>query len=401
MTIHLSVISPAQARTTVTAWVGDWWKVKVPKIIEDYEKEHSDITLRIELIPNVAYLEKATTAILGGSPPDVLDLGGYMVTSLMGKGLLQSWDKQYLDQLGDIKDFANGIWLTGVYKGKVYAIPNRASSGIYLYNKNMFDAAGVPYPKENWTYQDLLEMAKKLTIPGKQYGFGMAASITNKGDVEMTICPMVWAFGGDFFNKDYTACTLNQPNAVKGLQFWAEFYTKHKIVPEGVPNYTLSKDILQMFVNDKVAIMPGGDFAFKKIEEQEAERPSFKWGQQFFPNKVSIGGGWSFTVPVSAKNPKEAREFVLWFVKPENLGRFMVRQPARMSATKVPPWNGENYRISVQASLISRPLPLTTAWADAENIIITQLQKVLEGKLTPSKAADEIVTQVNPILRQK
>jgi multiple sugar transport system substrate-binding protein len=398
--IFLPSIKAAE-KTTVTVWVGDWWKDNVPKIVQEYEKSHPNFNLKIELVPNVAYLEKATIAILGGSPPDVIDLGSYMVTSLTGKGLLQPWDKGSLKQLGDLKDFAQGIWSAGVYKGKVYAIPSRASSGVYLYNKTMFDAAGVPYPNENWTYKDLLEAAKKLTIPGKQYGFGVSASPTNKGDFELSICPMVWAFGGDFFNKDYTACTLNQPKAVEALTFWTELYTKHKVVPDGIANYTLSKDILQMFVNDKVAIMPGGDFTFKKIEEEEAARSSFRWGQQLYPAKINVGGGWSFGIPVSAAHPKEGREFVIWMEKPENMGRFVVRQPSHLSAANVEPWNTEKYSMLIKATKTQKPIPATPVWADAENIMITQLQKVLENKQTPKQAADEITRQVNALLKQQ
>jgi multiple sugar transport system substrate-binding protein len=384
-------------KVAVTVWVGDWWKSKVPAIVEKFEKENPNISLKIELVANNAYMDKAITAILGGSPPDVIDLDTFMIGSMAARGFLQEWAKKDLPKLGNLDDFSKGAWNAGIYQGKLYAIPNRVTSQVFFYNKKLFDAAGVAYPNEKWTYQDMLEMAKKLTIPGKQYGLGIAASLDNPANVISALAPIVWSFGGDFFDKNYTKCRLNEPNAIKGLQFWADLLLKHKVVPEGIINYTSTKDIVPLFVNDKIAMIPTGEDGLQAVEA----RPDFRLGMEVFPGNISVGRGWSFTVPVSAAHPAEARQFIAWFVKPENLGPLMPRTPARMSANNVAPWTGERYKKFNEASAVSRSLPVTPFLAETQTIIITQMQKVLEGKQTVAQAAKEITDQVNVVLKQK
>ncbi len=84
--------------------------------------------------------------------------------TLVDKNLLQPWDDQIKDM--DLSDFA-AVIEGGKFDGAYYGLPYRTSSSIMYYNKTMFDAAGVPYPQEGWTYDDMLEIAKKLTIPGE------------------------------------------------------------------------------------------------------------------------------------------------------------------------------------------------------------------------------------------
>ena len=77
--------------------------------------------------------------------------------------------------------------------------------------------SGVTYPEEGWTYDDMLEIAKKLTIPGEQYGVGIAASNADPSNVFMTLSPIVWSYGADFLNEDQTECTLNTPELAGDL----------------------------------------------------------------------------------------------------------------------------------------------------------------------------------------
>ncbi|TDF98824.1 ABC transporter substrate-binding protein [Paenibacillus piri] len=379
---------------TLTVWAGSWWQDIVPKVVEAYEKEHPNVKLKMELLPINGYLDKATAAALGGNPPDLLELDSTMISSMAGKGLIDTWD-EYIQGL-DVKDFAPGMWNASKFKGKLYALPHRGGSQVYYYNKTMFDEAGVPYPTENWTHQDMLEIAKKITVPGKKYGIGLAASNSDQANVFTSFAPMVWAFGGDFLNADSTEAIINRPEAVKGIQFWAELYTKYKVAPEGTINYSLTKDVLPMFINNQVAMMPGTSNTFDELKKH----PELKWGMQLGPDKFGRGGGWAFSVPKDAKQKQEARDFVLWFVKPENLGKLANREPSRASATNVPPWNSEEFKIIFKAAPFQKMLPSVGSWTEMQTVIITELQKVLQGNKTPQQAADDMAKQMNALLKK-
>lgn len=395
LTLLLSVLAlAAAAPVTVTVWMGSWWEKQAPVIAAEYAKVNPNVKLVIETFPINGYYDKAVTSILGGTPPDVLDMDAFMIASAAGIGLLQPWDA-YIKNL-DSKDFAQAIWNAGVLDSKVYAIPNRGSSIVIYYNKTLFDKAGLPYPTENWTYDEMLAMAKKMTIPGQQYGLGIAASLSDPANVMTGFASMLWAFGGDFLDPSRKTCIINQPAGVKAITFWSELYTKNKVVPEGTPNYSTTKDLQPMFINDKVAMIFQ---ASQGIDIFNAEK-NLKWGLQIPPQKANLGGGWSFTVPTGAAHSKEARDFVLWFVEPDNLSRLMIREPARPSATSSPPWNSQEFKIVFNASKYSRGLPPIPQWTEMQTMIITELQKVLQQTKTPVQAANDITAQANALLKK-
>lgn len=384
-----------KAPVTLTVWMGSWWDGYAQKIVEAYKKDHPNVTLKIELLPINGYLDKAISSSLGGNAPDVLDLDVTMLPAMASKGLLETWD-DYVKDL-ERKDFQDAPWNASIINGKMYGLPNRGESSVFFYNKTMFDAAGVPYPKEDWTQEDMLEIAKKLTIPGKQYGVGIAASISDPSNVFSSFSPVLWSFGGDFLSKDNTEAIINKPEGVKAIQFWSELYTKYKVVPEGSVNFALTKDVQPLFLNNQVAMLPNSSSMVLLLNQH----PEVKWGMVYEPNKFGRAGGWSFTIPKSAKNKEAAREFALWYVKPENMGQFNSVFPSRKSATTVAPWNSKEMQYLLSAAPYQKTMPNTPAWTDMQTVIITELQKVLTGNKTPQQAADDMAKQMNDLLKKQ
>jgi multiple sugar transport system substrate-binding protein len=382
------------APVTLTVWVGSWYKDQIPLIVESYKKDRPNVVLQIEPLAINGYMEKAVAATIGGNPPDIVDLDAVMISSMAGKNLLQPWD-DYIKDL-DVKDFASGIWSAGLLNGKVYALANRNASTVYFYNKTMFDKAGLPYPKDDWTYDDMLEIARKLTIPGQQYGASIAASLSDPANVMSSFAPVLWGMGGDFLDPTNTKAVLDQPNSVKAIKYWTELYTKHKVVPEGSINYSFTKDVVPMFAANKVALFPGSSAQFAMLKDFK----DLKWGVVTCPQKWNRGGGWSFTIPTGAKQPAAARDFALWFVKPENLGRLAIREPARKSATNVAPWNTEEFKPVFAASSFSRLTPIIPQWTDMQTMIITELQKILQGSKSPEQGAADMNAQANALLKK-
>jgi multiple sugar transport system substrate-binding protein len=385
---------PEKASGTVTVWVGSWWQSQLPTINEMWNRDHPEITLKIEPLPINGYLDKFTASALGGTPPDVIDLDATWVSTVAAKGLLQALDKEA--KTLDVKDYAPSIWAYSRYKGVQYALPNRASSLVFYYNKTVFDKAGVPYPSDVWTYDDLLQTAKKLTIPG-QFGVGVAADISDPSNVMDLFAGSIWAHGGDFLNKDNTKSVINSAKSVEGITYWSELYTKHHVAPQGTPNFSTTRDLLPLFQANKLGLITSSSNVFDEL----SKRPELKWGTVLSPNKVNRSGGWTMGVPVGAKNGAAARVFLLWMAKPENMGKVMNRTPARLSVYSSPPWNDPKYAIFTKALQDARSLPAVANWASVQTVIITEAQKILVGQSTPQQAADSMAKQIDALLAKK
>lgn len=374
--------------------MGSWWQDHTSEMTQAFESSHPNIHVNIDLVPINGYLDKAMTAVLGGSAPDMVALDATFIATMAGRNLLQPWD-QYIKSL-DMSDFNKAMIEAGTVNGKLYALPYRGSTGVYFYNKTMFDNAGIPYPKEGWTYQDMLTIAQKLTVAGKQYGVGIAAAQSDPANVFSSFAPVLWAFGGDFLSADGTKAVINSPEGIKAITYWTELYTKYHVVPEGSINFSLTKDVVPLFIANKVAMFPGSSAQFDMLNSASG----LKFGAVVGPDGWNRGGGWAYAIPTNAPNADAARTYALWFVQPDVLAKYMIRQPSRASATNVAPWNTPEYQPFFQAGKWSRLTPITPAWNQMQTDIITELQKILQQQETPTQGANNMADAMNKALAQ-
>jgi multiple sugar transport system substrate-binding protein len=379
---------------SITIWVGSWWEPQVPIAKELWAKDHPDITLDIQPLPINGYLDKFTTTALGGAAPDVIDLDTTWVSTVAAHGLLQPLD-DIVDKL-PVADISPAAWKASQYKGVQYAIPNRSGPGVYYYNKTVFDKAGVPYPKEDWTYADFLEIAKKLTIPGEQYGVGVPADVSDPSNVTTMFAPMLWAMGGDFLSADGTKPLINSPESVKAITFWSDLYLKYKVTPEGTPNFTTTRDIQPLFEANKVGMLTASSNAFDEFSKFK----DLKWGMVLSPEKVNRGGGWTMGVPEGAKNTEGAKTFLLWLSQPEIMAKVMNRFPSNRKALALPPWNDPAKAIFTQAEAGGRSVPSVAGWFQMQEALIVELQKILVGQSTPQQAADAAAAKMSQIIAE-
>jgi multiple sugar transport system substrate-binding protein len=382
------------APVELSIWMGSWWSEKAPLIAAEFQKLYPQYTLKIDCLPINGYFDNAAAAILAGSPPDILDIDITQVATFAAKNLLTDITADVESKL-KAADFIKTCWDYSHFKGKMYGMPNRGTGNVWFYNKNMFDAAGVAYPKEGWTYDDMLAIAKKLSVPGKQYGVGISADLSDPNNCMSSFAPVLWSYGSDFLNADNTKCTMDQPNAVKAIAFWTELLTKWKVVPEGSVNYTTSRDVVPLFTANKVAMLTFGVSGAQTFDKVDG----LKWGLVQAPGGFNRGGGWTYTVPITAKHKKEAVDYLLWFAKPDVQSRLCATEPSVKSAWSLAaPWNTPLYQEMLKAALTARALPNTGKWGDIAPIVIKELQKVLQGQKTPDQAGKDMKAQIDPIL---
>jgi multiple sugar transport system substrate-binding protein len=386
---------PTTATGPLTVWVGSWWEDQLPIIQDAWKAAYPDSELTIEALPNNGYNDKFTSAVLGGSPPDVVDIDtGTLLATVAAKGLIQNLDG-YFDDV-NVKDYPASAWKSVHYDGSLYGIPNRVDSQVYYYNKTVFDNAGVAYPTDDWTQDDLLKIAKELTIPGEQWGLGIAADPVVTGDVWATFLPMLWSKGGDILNADNTKAEINSAKSVAGIQYWADFYLKYHVTPEGTPNFNNARDLQPLFQANKLGLMTAGSNLYQGFNDTTGLR----WGTVLSPLGSNYSGSHTFVVPVGARNTDSAVAFIRWFTQTENEAKFMNRTPALYSAQDLPPWNDPGYDIFKKAAPDSGSLPAVAGWSGMATDIATQLQRVLVGDATAQEAADAAAERINEVIAQ-
>lgn len=390
---------PSGGTSLVTAWLGSWWADEIPRIQDEFAAANPGYEVKIEPIPINNYVENAITAILGGSPPDALALDAIMIPTPVGQNLLRPLDDMMKRYNLTHDMFASGIMSASVHEGVTYAIPFRTGPSVLAYNKTLFDQAGVPYPYDNMPLDEFLDICKRITKPdGSLYAYGIAASKSDPANVMSSFSPALWGMGGDFLTPDLKSSALNTPEAVAGIKYWVELYTVHKVVPEGCINYAITKDLVPLFFNQQIAMVPLNDSNIFKAKDY-AEQGGYEIGFCVQPGVASRGGGWAYTIPVTAKNVEGAEKYINFFIQPEVLGKQKIVMPAVLEAQKTSDyWSDPSFDIYYKAEQHTKVLPFHPKWTEIQNIIVIELQEALQGNITPEEAAQRMHEKINALI---
>ncbi|MBI3970455.1 MAG: sugar ABC transporter substrate-binding protein [Chloroflexi bacterium] len=177
-------------------------------------------------------LEKFLTMAAGGTPPNIVQVHYSNCVDLASRGTLASLDSFMARDRVRKEDYVPGLIDEFAWKKVQYGLPKDNALRVMFYNLDLFDKAGVKYPAENWTWDDFLEIAKKLTNRTLASGtptFGVADFFLNINDspsYTTTRC-----FDGEWFNPTWTASTIDMAPTVEAIQFTADWRNRYKISP--------------------------------------------------------------------------------------------------------------------------------------------------------------------------
>lgn len=131
--------------------------------IEAFQKAYPDVEVTLNLTPFLDYQSKLFTSLAGGETMDVFFMReNETYQTYIEKGLCMPLDDMIENSQFDMsvyENYADQI----KYKGKVYSMPYRTGGYHLYYNKDLFDAAGVPYPDGSYTWEEFRDVAKQLT----------------------------------------------------------------------------------------------------------------------------------------------------------------------------------------------------------------------------------------------
>ncbi len=203
-------------------------------IVEGFTAANPNITVDVTVADWDAYWDKLQTGLAGGAAPDVFAMDGPLGPDYQSRDVLldltpfikaENYDLGQLDD-NAVKDFTTR-------DGVVFGLPRDLNVVALYYNKDMFDAAGIPYPDDTWTWDKLVEVGKQLTKDTNGDGtIDQWGIYTETTDMENAWSSFVWQAGGDILTEDGTRSALDKPESAAGIQFLQDLIWKHKVVPE-------------------------------------------------------------------------------------------------------------------------------------------------------------------------
>lgn len=231
-----SVATPEEGKVTVIrVGTGDGGDGLNPHqaIIQNFEDQNPGIIVQLEAVAGRDYYARLLTQLSAKAAPDLMQIGDDAVPSFVEKGAFVALDDYMKKYNFDASIYLPGLLDPGKINGKQYLLPKDYSPlGVY-YNKKIFDAAGIDYPSADWTWDDLLATAQKLTKDENNDGtpevWGIQLPATWTTGFEYWVA----AAGGRLISEDGRSFIgyMDSPEVVRAVQFYADLYNKYKVAP--------------------------------------------------------------------------------------------------------------------------------------------------------------------------
>ena len=284
------------------------------RLLARFHELHPDIRVSPMWVPGSQYQSKLKTLIAAGKAPDLFWSGdvwvAYELPFLADVTDLFERDRVEIDP----DDFYPELVAACRYDGRQLLMPRWFNVALLYYNRKLFEDANEPHPTAQWTWDDYLAAATRLT-----------RRAANGRDVEIwgsTITTGWWGewliyvreAGGNLFSDDLNACLLDSPEAIAGMQFYYDKIYRHRVAPGP------GKGSDYGFMSGKVAMELGGHtgnwIALNQIS-------GLDWDIQVLPaGPVTRRGGEvaidSFGISRDSKVREQAWEFVKFLSSKES-----------------------------------------------------------------------------------
>ena len=301
-----------EAELTVIHWGSEEEKDLVAGWIAQFNEEYPGVKVGQIHVPQ-NYWDKVAAMFAAGTPPDLMYMGYPEMVFYASEGTLLPLD----DYIAADPDMSTDMFFPSLidaftYEGKLYGISKDWNTQVLYYNEALFDEAGVSYPDANWTWDDVLDAAKKIVADTTgdgvtdQWGFVTEVGMNRVGG-------WIYGNGGGYLTEDKSACMLDDPASVQALEFLTGMMFDEKVAPSKVELGELSaKD---MFSSGKAGMYVCGGWrvlGFRDITD---------FGWDIAPIPISPNSGErgtvvdtvSWSIAKDTESPEAAWELVKFF----------------------------------------------------------------------------------------
>lgn len=231
--------------------------------IAAFNAKFPNITVEPQLVPWADYWTKLQTSVAGGEAFDVFWINSASLAVYASKGALLPIDDLIEKGSIDPAQFPQPLVEMYSYEDVQYGIPRDFDTIGLFYNKDIFDAAGVEYPREGWTWDDFRSLAEQLTDEGAgQWGAGLQTSW------QESYYNFIFQNEGQLLNEDRTKSLIGEPAACEALEYLTGFFTDGLTPSIAIQQSNPVAETL--FPAGQVAMMPGGSFRAATYAQADA-----------------------------------------------------------------------------------------------------------------------------------
>ena len=246
--------APAAAAVTLTLWkmphrpAGEEVEI-AEKVLDVFRERHSDIGVEYTEVPWAQATEALTTAFASDDPPDV----SYQTEGISRyaiPGQLATLDDFFQLEEGLREQFRPQGFVPATINGQLYGMPWVLAGNVQMWNKDLFEQAGLDPERPPDTWDEIIEFGLALTKPEEdQFGFMIGPRTALEFHAWNTV---FWPLngGGSYTNEDFSEIYLDEEPAIAAAQFYGDLFNTHKITPPAELG-TVTGQLMSMFISGK------------------------------------------------------------------------------------------------------------------------------------------------------
>jgi multiple sugar transport system substrate-binding protein len=390
---------------TLTIWHGytdyeaDWFT----SAVKAWNTQNPNVQIKPLYVNNDNALQKLTVALQGGEPPDITyQYGSSLPQVAAAQGLvdLTAWSKS---PEADWNDFIPGQRAAGTYQGKVLGVPALIDNLAIVYNKSLFDAAGLKYPTAQWTWSDFRTAAKALTDPAKKQ-FGWSYPMDATEDTVWHYVPLLWQNGGSILTPDNKKAAFNSPQGLTALETLTGMAVQDKSVFLDIQNSPYTG----LFNSGKIGMLITGPWDLGSFTDVH-------YGVQILPGEngdhQSIAGPDFWCVFDNGNGRAQAAEkFLTWLTSAQQVRTEALATghlPIRLSVVNDlafikqfgKKWPGVDVFAENLAN-VKQARPVLTAYPQVSQALGNAIVATMLGQSDPKTALDKAAAQADAALAQ-
>ena len=256
--LSLSGCGASDGKTRLTFQIWDVaQRESMQAICDAYTAKNPDVTIEVQVTSWNEYWTKLEAAAESNTMPDIFWMHTNQILYYSDFGMLADVTDLYDDVEPDYyqNHFSEiSIGNASGSDGRMYGVPKDKDNIFLVYNKEMFDQAGVSYPDESWTWDDLVSASQTIYDKTGKYGY-MAYN-----DDQMGYWSFVYQAGGYILNEDNTQAGFDQPGTKKGMEFYVglqdyDWCPKQAYFAETAPGTAFFSEIGSMYIEGNWELM--------------------------------------------------------------------------------------------------------------------------------------------------
>ncbi|GAA0944212.1 ABC transporter substrate-binding protein [Virgisporangium aurantiacum] len=384
------------AQVTLTWWTGQTEDAQTlaEKLAAEYTKAHPNVTIKASTGASTTddLITKLSAGFTSDTYPDISYAYGSWAGELQASGKTQNLTKYVEDPSVGWSELPEAARLTATSKGTVIGFPALVDNLALLYNKKLFDAAGLGYPTDNWSWDDFRSAAKKLTDQGKGQ-YGTAYSVSGSEDTTWHLWPLLWQHGGKILDGKKPA--FNSDAGVAALETFRAMAVDDKSM------YLDQTDerYLPLFNDGHIGMVLSGPWAML-----EANQAGLEFGVTALPGyngdhqTVSGPDLWVLYDHEDANRAGASRDFIKWLTSKEGDAKWNLalgNLPLRASERDTPEFasyvqeypGGQKFFDNLANAKQARPT--VSGYEEMSRNVGDAIAKVLQGTESAKKALDE------------